>query len=114
METMTKTAAKGKPKVQRSLRIGPLVDGVRNLVITDSKGVRCGYTIREIAVDFGRGFQLDKFEMEQAPEDDRRYHVHLDDELGDSCTCKGFLYHRQDKPCKHMAAIKTLVQLGTL
>jgi SWIM zinc finger len=109
MATLTKTAAKGKGKVQRSLRIGAAVDGVRGLVITDSKGERCGYSLREIPVDFGRGFQLDKFEMEQAAADDRTYHVHLDAELGDSCTCKGFIYRSK---CKHVDAVKTLVALG--
>ena len=109
MSTVTKTRKQSKSK--RSLRIGPAVNGVRGLVLTDAKGVRCGYELREIPVDFGRGFQLDKFEMEQADEDDRTYHVHLDKELGDSCTCKGYVF-RPDRGCKHLAAVKTLVSLG--
>ena len=109
MASLTKTAAKGKGKVQRSVRIGAAVNGVRGLVITDSKGERCGYSLREIPVDFGRGYQLDKFEMEQADENDCTYHVHLDAELGDSCTCKGFCYRSK---CKHIDALKTLVALG--
>jgi hypothetical protein len=82
MSTVTKTRKQSKSK--RSLRIGNAVDGVRGLVITDAKGERCGYSLRELPVDFGRGFELTKFEMEQADEDDRTYHVHLDKELGDS------------------------------
>src|ERR1700677_4944137 len=107
MATMTQTRKQSKSK--RSVRIGAAVDGVRGLVITDAKGERCGYSLREIPVDFGRGFQLDKFEMEQAPDDDKTYHVHLDAELGDSCTCKGFVYRSK---CKHVDAMKTLVALG--
>jgi hypothetical protein len=109
--TMTKTAKKSK--VQRRVRISATVNGLRRMVITDAKGVRCGYYLREIPVDFGRGFQLDKFELEQASEDDRQYHVHLDAQLGDSCTCKGYCF-RPDRGCKHLDAVRTLISLGKL
>ena len=108
METMTKTTKQGKAKIQRAVRIGEAVNGVRGMVITDAKGVQCGYWLRELAVDFGRGFELVKFDTEAANEDGP-YHVHLDAQLGDSCTCKGFVH--RDK-CKHVDALKTLVALG--
>lgn len=109
MKTLTKTRKQSKPKVQRAVRIGPNLDGVRLLVITDSKGVRTGYELKELAVDFGRGFEVTKFEMEQAPEDDKTYHVHLDVQLGDSCSCRGGCYTGH---CKHIDALNTLVSLG--
>ena len=108
MNSLTKNVRKVKTG-KRSLRIGNAVNSVRGLVITDAKGVRCGYSLREIPVDFGRGFQLDKFEMEQAADDDKTYHVHLDAQLGDSCTCRGYVYKSK---CKHLDAVKTLVALG--
>jgi hypothetical protein len=110
MATMTKTRKQSKSKVQRSLRVGPLVDGVRCLVITDTKGERCGYSLREIPVDFGRGFELTKFEMEQADDEDRVYHVNLD-ATDATCTCKGACYTGH---CKHSAAVMKLVSLGTI
>jgi hypothetical protein len=38
----------------------------------------------------------------------------VDGERDGSCTCKGFTYHKQQKPCKHIAAVQTLVRLGRL
>lgn len=103
----TRNRKNGKVKVQRSVRIGEPVNGARNMVITDSMGVPLSYTLREIPVDFGRGFQIDKI----GQTDDGPYHVHLDAELGDSCTCKGFVYGSK---CKHRDAVKTLVAMGIL
>ena len=91
MDTLTNTNGKVKSKRgERSLKIGPEVNGLRALALT-TNGETVSYYLKEIPVDFGRGFQLDKFYTEEANEDDRQYHVHLDKELGDSCTCKGFV-----------------------
>ena|SRR5437870_3748549 len=108
MATMTQTTTKGKSKRQRSVRIGNAVNGVRGLMI-EKDGEKCGYWLKEIAVDFGRGFELTKFDTEEAEDGEHVYHVHLDAQLGDSCTCKGHIYRSK---CKHVAAIKTLVALG--
>ena len=111
MQTLTETPkARKVNKGLRSLRIGDAVNGVRQMVITKD-GERAGYSLREIAVDFGRGFELTKFDMEQANDDDKVYHVHLDAQLGDSCTCKGHIYQNK---CKHVDAVKQLVSRGTL
>jgi hypothetical protein len=110
MNTLTHTNAKVKTskRGERALRISDAVDGLRALALTKD-GATVSYYLKEIPVDFGRGFQLDKFYTEQADEDERTYHVHLDKELGDSCTCKGFVYRSK---CKHVDALKTLVALG--
>ncbi len=110
---MTTVATRKKTgKGQRRARLGPVLpDGSRNLVLTDAKGIRCGYEVREIKADFGRGFALTKFEMEQAPALDRTYHVHLDGANGSSCSCPGGSY-RDD--CKHAAALRALVARGSL
>lgn len=110
MNTLTHTNGNVKTSKRgaRSLRISDAVDGLRALALTKD-GATVNYYLKEIAVDFGRGFQLDKFYTEGAGEDDRTYHVHLDKELGDSCTCKGFVFRSK---CKHVDALKTLVAVG--
>jgi hypothetical protein len=110
MNTVTHTNAKvnTSKRGERSLRVSDEVNGLRALALTTG-GATVSYYLKEIPVDFGRGFQLDKFYTEGAGEDDRTYHVHLDKELGDSCTCKGFVYRSK---CKHVDALKTLVALG--
>src|SRR5438309_2055248 len=97
MNTLTKKTRQVKTS-NRSLSVGPLTNGVRTLLLTKDE-ITTGYYLREIPVDFGRGFQLDKFLTEEADEDERTYHVHLDAELGDSCTCKGYVYRSK---CKHV------------
>ena len=95
----------------RSLRISDPINGVRTLVITRD-GDRVFYTLRELAVDFGRGFRLDK--CAEGTGSDREadsYDVHLDDALGHSCTCKGWCYRSK---CKHVDAAAALVKLGKL
>src|SRR5438270_1107554 len=108
METLTQTKAKGKSKRERSLKIGPAVNGIFGLSLT-TNGETKSYYLKEIPVDFGRGFQLDRFHSEEADEDERTYHVHLDKELGDSCTCRGYVYKSK---CKYVDALRTLVALG--
>ena len=112
MATKTESTTNRKvSKSLRSLRIGEATNGVRPLVITQD-GERCDYHLRELTVDFGRGFEMTKFETDQGSDaDERRYHVHLDNHLGDSCTCKG---HSYQSKCKHVDAIKVLIQLGKL
>lgn len=60
MDTVTKTTTKGKSKRERSLKIGPAVNGIFGLSLT-TNGETKSYYLKEIPVDFGRGFQLDKF-----------------------------------------------------
>lgn len=109
-QTMTKT--RRVKESLRSLRIGDACNGYRALVLSTG-GERVGYYLRELAVDFGRGFELVKFDTDEGTDaESNSYHVHLDAETGDSCTCKGFIYHRHGKPCKHIDALKTLVSMG--
>jgi hypothetical protein len=109
MDNVTQAAKQRKSKRgERFLKIGDAVDGLRLLALTKD-GETKSYYLKEIPVDFGRGFQLDRFHSEEANEDERQYHVHLDKELGNSCTCKGYVYSSK---CKHVDALKTLVALG--
>ena len=112
MATLTETPkARKVSSAVRSLRISDPINGVRTLVITRD-GDRVFYTLRELAVDFGRGFRLDK--CAGGTGSDREadsYDVHLDAQLGNSCTCKGWCYKAK---CKHVDAAAALVRLGKL
>jgi hypothetical protein len=115
MATVTESPRSRKvSKSVRSLRISDPINGVRTMVITQD-GERVFYNLKEIRADFGRGFRLDKCaEGTGSDKDEGGYDVHLDGERDGSCTCKGFTYHRQQKPCKHLAAVQALVRLGKL
>ena len=112
MATLTESPKPRKvSSTVRSLRISDPINGVRTLVITRD-GDRVFYTLRELAVDFGRGFRLDK--CAGGTGSDREadsYDVHLDDALGHSCTCKGWCYKAK---CKHVDALAALGKLGKL
>ena len=113
---MTATATKTrKPRIkpQRTLRVGAPTNGVVAVAVTEGKETT-GYYVRELEVDFGRGFKVEKFDTDEGSDpESRSYDVHLDTQLGDSCTCRGFLFHKHGKPCRHIAAVNTLIQLGT-
>jgi hypothetical protein len=61
----------------------------------------------------GRGFRLDKtLEASGSDREESGYDVRVDGRADGSCTCKGFTYHRHQKPCKHLAALQVLIGLG--
>jgi hypothetical protein len=116
MATLTETPKSRKvSKSVRSLRISDAINGVRTMVITQD-GERVFYDLREVRCDIGgRGFRLDKtLEASGSDREESSYDVRVDGQADGSCTCKGFLYHRHQKPCKHLAAVQVLVQLGKL
>jgi hypothetical protein len=112
MATLTENPkARKVSSAVRSLRISDPINGVRTLVITRD-GERTFYDLREIPADFGRGFRLDK--CAGGTGSDREadsYDVHLDAQLGNSCTCKGWCYKAK---CKHVDALAALGKLGKL
>jgi hypothetical protein len=113
---MTSVVTKGrkiKSSSLRSLRISDAINGVRTLVITQD-GERTFYDLREVRCDIGgRGFRLDKCaEGSGSDGEENSYDVRVDGAADGSCTCKGFTYHRHQKPCKHIAALKVLIGLG--
>jgi hypothetical protein len=116
MATLTETPkARKVSRSVRSLRISDPINGARTLVITQD-GERTFYDLREIPCDIGgRGFRLDKtLEASGSDRDESSYDVRVDGSSDGSCTCKGFTYHKHQKPCKHLAAVRALVQLGKL
>jgi len=112
MAVLTKPRQRSKP--ERTMKVGEPTNGVVAVAVTEGK-TTAGYYVQEIAVDFGRGFHVEKFSTDSGSDaSERSYDVHLDKALGDSCTCKGFIYHKHGKPCRHIAAVRTLVQLGKI
>ena len=111
MATLTETPKPRKVSSSvRSLRVSDAINGARTLVITRD-GERVFYTLRELAVDFGRGFSLTKCcEGTGSDREADAYHVNVDGAC-DSCTCKGWCYKAK---CKHVDAAAALVRLGKL
>jgi hypothetical protein len=60
------------------------------------------YDLRLIPADWGRGFELRKWQKGLSV----IYHVNIDDEGHDSCDCLG---HTQHGHCKHVEAIRALM-----
>jgi hypothetical protein len=64
------------------------------------------YHLRRLASDFGRAWQLEKFELDGG----ETYDVNIDGERS-SCECLGFLKHGH---CKHADALRVLIGKGKL
>src|SRR5262249_4512871 len=104
MAVLTQTLKIRKPraKPERTMRIGKLINGVLSLAIADGRGEHDAYLIRQIPTDWGRGFEITN--VAPKPGDEAVYHLHIDESLGDSCTCPGHTYKGK---CKHLDAVKT-------
>ena len=116
MATLTETPkARKVSKSVRSLRISDPINGARALVITQDE-LRVFYTLREIKCAIGgRGFRLDKCAAGTGSDrEENGYDVHVDGAADGSCTCKGFVYHRHGRPCKHLDAVRFLLARGVL
>jgi hypothetical protein len=116
MATVTESPKSRKvSRSVRSLRVSDAINGVRTLVITQD-GERTFYDLREIECQIGgRGFRLDKtLEASGSDREESSYDVRVDGQADGSCTCKGFTFHKHNKPCKHLAAVQALVRLGKL
>lgn len=107
MNTTTTAPAPG-----RTLTWTPNTDDhspTAGLLVITQKGTVTAYVVTEFPTGHpGRGFQL------QRPAGGEGYAVfcsHHGPE-GDSCECADHAYRR--RPCKHMAAIRKLLELGRL
>jgi hypothetical protein len=98
---------KPRAKPERRIRlfaapIATMRGVVRITVGTEAKH----YFLAPVPCDFGRGFQLEGFELEGGA----KYAVCLDGEKT-SCECKGFLKHGH---CKHVEGLAALVKASRL
>jgi hypothetical protein len=106
---MNATKSRPRVKLARSSRLTE-VEGGRVLSITmgnPPEQTETHYHLSEIAVDYGRGFEVRKF----ATDGGDVYHVHFDQEMGDSCTCLGVIRWSR---CKHRDALAALIKAGRL
>jgi hypothetical protein len=108
LATQTRQVKPGK-KVTRTASLGAATKGVRALKLTITTGKKVetfGYYLSEPGADYGRGFRLERFGVEQEEGNDTAYEVNIDPAGFDSCSCKGFTRWAR---CKHHDCLKTLV-----
>jgi hypothetical protein len=114
MATVTQNG-KSRKQVERHVNISKPVGGVYALHMTIGAGEKArhfGYYLQQIPADFGLGFHVEKFGVEQVEGEPAEYDVHIDTERGyHSCTCKGNTYHGH---CKHVEATLALLQSGRI
>src|SRR5256885_2004728 len=101
------TPSRKRVKPTRHARLSPVGESGRRILTLTAGRQAWVYWLDEVPCDFGRGFQLEKFEGGDV------YSVHLD-AAGDSCTCIGHLRHGHRTVCKHVGAVKALVSAGRL
>jgi hypothetical protein len=92
----------------RSLRILSEKDGVAIVRVIDGK-VSDDYRVERIPADFGKGFSITKVVGEVGPSSDAKHQVCIGNDGVDSCSCPGHVYRGH---CRHIAAIKVLIQRG--
>ena len=118
----TSTQSRKPVKPARTVELLSRPDPIGLLAITAGKD-RASYLLERIPADFGAAYALTKLvlvEIEPGVHEQRNadtYHVHFDKTLGDSCTCLGFLHHgmgKDDKGCRHIAALAELLGRGLL
>ena len=81
------------------------------MVRAGAKAEQTHYILSEVPTDWGRGFLVRKFVVEGGEE----YQVHLDAQMGDSCTCLGHLrWSHRGTVCRHVGALKALIAAGRL
>jgi hypothetical protein len=105
--TATAPARQRKPRVkpERRCRLSDGLGGARRILTLFIGTEAFLYWLEAIPADWGRAFQLEKFEGGDV------YDVHFDQATGDSCTCLGSLRHGH---CKHRDALAALIKAGKL
>jgi hypothetical protein len=107
---MTTTAT----KKGRHLNVSQPVNGVYALCITQGKEKR-GYYVRQIDADFGLAFSFTKFETDQEEGTPSEYAVNVDERGNDhTCECLGHIRYGHKKPCRHVAAVLTLLRTNRI
>jgi hypothetical protein len=76
---------------------------------TKEKVVTTVYTLKRIDADFGIGIEVRK---EYQPASEGCHHVHLDKQLGDSCTCADHVY--RGVKCRHLEMVTAAIARGIL
>lgn len=101
-----------KSAVKRTLRYDA---ATATLTITQTVGRKTtvtAYSVERVGSDWGDGFRLTKH-VGAADDECDAYHVNLSNE-GHSCDCLGALRHGHKTPCRHVAALRVLRDLGRI
>jgi hypothetical protein len=101
-ETTGNRQPRQRKKPDRSCKLTSGEEGTRTLTLRVGKQTD-DYDLREIATDYGRGFELTK-------SDGTVYHVCLDTPTS-QCDCKGHSHHGH---CKHVDSLTALVAASKL
>src|ERR1700722_19026608 len=109
--TATKMPKAKKVKPIRTVRL--LAPGL--IRVAEGKAIDL-YTVTPVAADWGKGFCVAKIVHadEIGVDTEDPYFVHLDDQTGHSCECKGHLHNGHKTRCRHVAAILALRAKGLL
>jgi hypothetical protein len=114
MPTQTQNRRSSK-HVDPHFNLSKPVGGVYALHLTIGAGEKArsfGYYLQQIPADFGLGFHVEKFGVEQVEGEPTEYDVHIDTERNHhSCTCAGNTYHGH---CKHVEAVLALIATGKI
>jgi len=106
----TKTA-----RITRTILTGIRMDLSTYAMVAEASVTKAGretvttttYTLRRIPTDFGIGVEVEKCHQ---PAQSGVHHVHLDRQLGDSCTCADHIY--RSSRCRHLQAVQQAVSRG--
>jgi hypothetical protein len=101
-------------KAERHLNVSQPTNGVYALCITQGKE-KTGYYVRQQKADWGLAFSFEKFACDCQDDEPREYAVLVDERGNDhSCECLGHIRWGHRHPCRHVAAIQTLLRTNRI
>jgi len=115
MSQSTTTRQTKAARITRTILTGIRSDLTTYAMVAEASVTKTGretvttttYTLRRIPTDFGIGVEVEKCYQ---PAGNGTHHVHLDRQLGDSCTCADHIY--RSSRCRHLQAVQQAVSRG--
>ena len=101
-----------KPTTTRVLRYNADTHELTIVITTGRRVLETSYSLTPVCSDWGDGFALTKHVGHPADQCET-YHVHLSDQ-GHTCDCPHATYRPNTQPCKHIASVVKLRDLGQL
>jgi hypothetical protein len=112
---VTRTTSRVRKQAPRHLNIGAPTNDTYALCITQGNE-RKGYYVRQIPSDIGGlAFHVEKFSTDRVEGEPSEYDVLIDEETGHHvCDCLGQARWGHRHPCRHVAALLTLIATGKI